>query len=165
VSQRSALTEAEASTWMPFAAVLELLPAGLNSRLLREVGQPLLNLYVLGHLRHEPGKQAGLSELAACVNSALPRMSRIVARLADDGLVSRSSCSSDGRAITVAITPAGEALLGEAMPLHDRLVRELLIDALSPIQLDQLRDIATTLAARLHPDIASPMDRQRSRAT
>lgn len=155
------LTEQELSTWMPFVAVLDLLPSSLNADLQRVVGQPLLNIYVLGHLLHEPSRQARLSALAACMNAALPRMSRIVARLEASGLVERSTPASDGRAVDVALTADGEDLLRVALPLHDRLVREAVFDVLSPLQLAQLREIAEVLITRLHPDMASPVDRQR----
>lgn len=157
----SVLTKEQFSAWKPFAAVLELLPANINSALQKVTGQPLVNLYALGHLQQQPDKTTGLSDLAACVSSALPRTSRLVARLEADGLVERSTCETDGRAVIITLTDKGEAFLDAAMPHHDRLVRELLIDALSPDQLEQLRDIAITLEARLHPDIASPVDRQR----
>ncbi len=161
MSDAPVLTREQFSAWKPFAAVLELLPASINSTLQKATGQPIVNLYALGHLQQQLHKTTGLSDLAACVSSALPRASRIVARLEADGLVKRSTCESDGRAVVVTLTSKGEDVLEAAMPHHDRLVRELVIDALSAEQLDQLRNIALTLEARLHPDMASPLDRQR----
>ncbi|GAA4672560.1 MarR family winged helix-turn-helix transcriptional regulator [Frondihabitans cladoniiphilus] len=155
------LTREQLSAWKPLAAVLELLPASLNSSLQKSTGQPLVNLLALGHLQQKPNKTTGLSDIAACVSTPLPRASRIVARLEADGLVERSTCETDGRAVIITLTTRGEQVLAEAMPHHDRLIRDTLIDVLSPTQLEQLRDIATTLEAHLHPDMASPVDRQR----
>ncbi|QZQ53642.1 hypothetical protein KZI27_00250 (plasmid) [Curtobacterium sp. TC1] len=92
---------------------------------------------------------------------SLPRASRIVARLEADALITRSTCKTDGRAVIVTLTPKGEDVLKAATPRHDRLVREFLVDALSAEQLAQLRNIASTLEVHLHPDMASPVDRQR----
>ncbi|WP_213816619.1 MarR family winged helix-turn-helix transcriptional regulator [Glaciihabitans sp. dw_435] len=161
MSEQAALTTEQFAAWKPFAAVLELLPTALNSTLQKATGQPLVSLYALGHLQRQPNKTTGLSDLAACVSSALPRASRIVARLEADGLVTRSTCAIDGRAVIVTLTAKGEDLLAEAMPHHDRLVRDLLVDVLSAEQLEQLRTIAGALEAQLHPDIAAPVDRQR----
>jgi DNA-binding MarR family transcriptional regulator len=159
---REALTREELDAWLPFMAVLELLPPAVNSALQHASGHSLLSLYVLGHLRRAPDRAAGVSELAACTSSALPRMSRALARLESDGLIARSACATDGRAVMMTLTVAGEVALERAMPHHDRILRELLVDALSPEQLGQLREIATALAQRLHPDGSAPIDRQRT---
>jgi DNA-binding MarR family transcriptional regulator len=164
MSDLRTLSQTEMSAWKPFASVLELLPNGINAALQREVGQPLVNLYVLTHLQQQPSRASGISELAACTSATLPRMSRTIARMEAEGLVERTTCATDGRAVIVRLTEQGEEFLEGAMPHHDRVIRELLIDALSPEQLAQLQDIAATLAARLHPDTASPIDRQRTTA-
>ena len=161
MTRPGSLSDEHFAAWKPFAAVLELLPASINGELQRSVGLPLLSLYALGHLQQQSNRTAGMSDLAACVNSALPRMSRVVARLEADGLVERSTCATDGRVVIVSLTEKGERVIEQAMPVHDQMVRELLIDALSPEQLQSLREISLTLEARLHPDVAAPIDRQR----
>lgn len=156
-----ALSGPAAAAWFPFAAVAEMLPAAMNSALLRESGVTLVSLFALMHLRQAEGRRVRLSDLAACANSALPRMSRIVARLEADGLVERSDCADDKRGIDVTLTDAGARVAEQATVVHDRLVREWVVEVLTAEQLAQLEQISCALMAKLHPDSASPVDRQR----
>ena len=159
------LSAAQLDAWLPFAAVLELLPAALNSQLTNESHLTLLDFYVLQFLHDAEGQNLRLSNLAASTHSTLPRMSKVASRLEASGLVSRGSGdSSDGRALTVSLTADGARALTQATPAHQRTVRSLIIDVLSEQQVLQLRDIARALAARLHPDAQVPVDRQRSHA-
>jgi DNA-binding MarR family transcriptional regulator len=59
------------------------------------------------------------------------------------GLAQRHS--GDGRAIHVAITAAGRAALSAAVPRHTQQVRRLVLDRLTPQQIDQLADISCTI--------------------
>jgi DNA-binding MarR family transcriptional regulator len=160
----AALTTEEFAAWKPIAAALELLPTTINSALQRCTGHSLVSLYVLGHLRRQGNRTAGVSDLAACTNTALPRMSRTLAKLESDGLVRRGTCMTDGRAVIITLTDKGDEALAAAMPHHDRIVRELIIDVLSPEQLFALSSASSALADHLHPDIDAPVDRQRARA-
>ena len=81
-----------------------------------------------GHPQAEP-----TSDSAACSNHQLSRMCR-------RGLVQRHS--GDGRAIHAAITAAGGAALEAAVPRHTEQVRRLVLDRLTPQQIDQLADIS-----------------------
>ena len=162
VTASDRLSEDEEAAWAVFGPVTDLLPSAVSSGLVREVGQPLLNVAVLMHLLRSPRRACRLSALAACADSALPRMSRIVSRLESDGLVRRVGCPGDGRAVDVTLTRRGADLAERARPVHDRLVRRLLVDALTPEQLGQLREISAALLAHLHFDADAPVDRQRA---
>jgi len=65
-----------------------------------------------------------LSQLTALTQSAL---SRVVDRLEKAGLVHRSACSEDRRALIVGLTEAGAALHREAAPVHRALLAEQLV--------------------------------------
>jgi DNA-binding MarR family transcriptional regulator len=54
-----------------------------------------------------------VTELAAWESIAQPSATALVGRLEGQGLVVRTGDPDDGRAVLVAITPAGEALLAE----------------------------------------------------
>jgi DNA-binding MarR family transcriptional regulator len=159
---RAAADEKGILDWMAFATLLETLPGVLNSQLVKETGQPLLSVYALLHLAHEPSHTAGLSSLAACLSSPLPRMSRITSRLEEEGLVERTTCAGGGRALNVRLTPKGEEAVADLLPAHDRVVRSLVIDTLSGAQLEQLGEISRSLLARLHPESEVPLDRQQT---
>ncbi len=63
-----------------------------------------------------------------------------VTQLERAGLVARRSCPSDVRGVFAVLTEAGRRRLEQAAPGHVALVRELLIDALTPGQLAAVAD-------------------------
>ncbi len=82
-----------------------------SSRLLRETatgGLTPTQLAVLGALMREGPRQ--LTELAALERINPTLLSRVVGRLEDDGLVSRSAQQQDRRAYLVSITDKGREL-------------------------------------------------------
>jgi DNA-binding MarR family transcriptional regulator len=93
-----------------------------------------------------------MTELAARTNATLPRLSHVVSRLEDRGLVERAPCPGDRRATNARLTDAGWRTLEDAAPGHVEHVRQNVIDALSPEQVGQLADIAGAILGRLDPD-------------
>ncbi|RDI48486.1 MarR family winged helix-turn-helix transcriptional regulator [Nocardia mexicana] len=67
-----------------------------------------------------------MSDLAGDIYLSQSALSRAVARLERDGLVSRSMCTDDRRAIFVCLTDKGRAVHADAAPTHrDVLSRTL----------------------------------------
>lgn len=72
------------------------------------------------------GAAASTSALARAVHLSSPTVTGILDRLVKRGLVDRARSGNDRRSVTVAVTPAGEALLAAApSPLQDRVRAEL----------------------------------------
>ena len=69
-------------------------------------------------------------------------------RLEKAGLVERRSCPSDVRGVLAVLTEAGRQRLEQAAPGHVTLVRELLIDVLTPGQLASLADALGEVSRR-----------------
>ena len=92
-----------------------------------------------------------MTTLAQRTNATLPRLSHVVRRLEDRGLVERFPCPDDGRATNARLTQSGLAALEAAAPGHVANVRQHVIDALSPVQIAQLGRIADALLERLDP--------------
>lgn len=150
---------------MLFGAVTDLLPAALNSQLVRDHDVTLFDYLVLLELSRAPDATLRPKALAACTSATLPRVSRVATRLEAEGLVTRSGgARGDGRAINVTLTAAGRDLLERATPGHHETLRALLLDALTSEQLGQLKEISLALLERLHPDAELPVDRQQARA-
>ena len=63
-----------------------------------------------------------------------------IGQLEKAGLVRRRSCPSDERAVYAVLTDDGMGLLERAAPGHVAMVRELLIDVLTPDQVRALAD-------------------------
>ncbi|MDP9443654.1 MAG: MarR family transcriptional regulator [Actinomycetota bacterium] len=154
------LSEEELEAWMRLAAVLELLPGVLDSQLRRDADLTHFEYYVLAMLSETPGRTLRMTALAARTNATLPRLSHVVRRLADRGLVERFPCPEDGRATNVRLTATGWAKVRESAPGHVANVRQHVIDALTPEQVGQLAAIAQALLTRLDPDGAmTPINR------
>jgi DNA-binding MarR family transcriptional regulator len=91
------------------------------------------------------------SELAAAERVQRPTVTRIVARLAEQGYVSRADDPADGRACLVSVTDEGRALLTEIRGRKDAyLARKL--DDLDPSELEALARAAGVLERLLEED-------------
>ncbi len=146
------LNEEELATWVRLAAVLELLPGVLDSQLRRDAELTHFDYFALAMLSEAPQRTLRMTSLAAQTNATLPRLSHVIRRLEDRGLVERFPCPDDARATNVRLTPAGRDKVLCAAPGHVANVRQHVIDALTPEQVRQLAAIADAILARLDPD-------------
>lgn len=146
------LTDDERTAWVKLTAVLELLPAALDLQLSTDEGLTHFEYFTLAMLSEAPNRVLRTSALAARTNATLPRLSRVVTRLEAVGLVERTPCATDRRATNVALTEAGWQKVVKAAPGHVSAVRKLVIDALTPVQIEHLSAILTALLKQLDPD-------------
>lgn len=146
------LTETEIETWLKFRAVVELYPGLLDAQLRRNSQLTHMEYQVLAMLSEVPDRTLRMTALAARTTSSLTRMSHVVTRLQQRGVVARSACAADGRATNVTLTDAGHALLVAAAPGHVTQVRESFLDALTDEQLTQLDAISDAILARIDPE-------------
>jgi DNA-binding MarR family transcriptional regulator len=146
------LTDEERIAWVRLAAVLELLPGVLDTQLRRDSDLTHFEYFVLAMLSEAPGRTLRMTSLAARTNATLPRLSHVVRRLEDRGLVRRFPCPEDGRATNAQLTDAGWEKIVAAAPGHVATVRQQVIDALSPEQVGQLAEITAAILGRVDPD-------------
>ena len=97
-------------------------------------------LSVLATLRSGPRR---ITDLAACEFVSQPGMTALVSRLEDEGWARRIPDPTDGRAVNVVITKAGERMLEEAIAARTEVLRKR-IARLSP---DERRALADAIAA------------------
>ena len=145
------LDRKQLAAWIRLVAVLELLPGVLDTQLRRDADVNGFEYYVLAMLSEAPGRTLRMTALARQTNATLPRLSHVVSRLEDRGLVERFPCPEDRRATNARLTDAGWARVQEAAPGHVANVRHHVIDALSAEQIDQLVEIGDAILARLDP--------------
>ncbi|WP_455359158.1 MarR family winged helix-turn-helix transcriptional regulator [Streptomyces sp. SYSU K21746] len=69
-----------------------------------------------------------VQELSARVHLSQSALSRLVARLEKDGLVTRGMCSEDRRGVRVALTDEGRARHAEVKPLQRAVLCRMLAD-------------------------------------
>lgn len=146
------LNQGERAAWVRLAAVLELLPGVLDAQLRRDADLMHFEYFVLAMLSEAPDRTLRMSALAAQTNSTPPRLSHVVRRLEDRGLVQRVPCpGGDARATNARLTAAGWRKVRQAAPGHVANVRENVIDALTAEQVDQLAEITEAILGRLDP--------------
>ncbi|NLG21341.1 MAG: MarR family transcriptional regulator [Actinomycetales bacterium] len=146
------LDDRELQVWVRMVAVLELLPAQLDSHLRRVADLTYFDYYVLAMLSEAPDRSLRMSELAVRTNSTLPRLSHVARRLEIRGLVHRTTASDDRRVTMARLTDAGWDTVVATAPEHVEQVRALVFDALTPEQVEQLRGITEALLDVLDPD-------------
>ena len=88
------------------------------------------------------------SELAAAERVRRPTITRVLTRLEEARLITRTPDPADRRSTLVAITPAGAALLSEGRTRKDAFLSERL-DDLSPADRDTLARAAAILEGLL----------------
>jgi DNA-binding MarR family transcriptional regulator len=124
----------------------------LDGQLRRDAGLSNFEYFVLAMLSESPDRVLRMTELAARTNATLPRLSHVVSRLEERGLIERTPCAGDRRATNARLTEAGWAKVQETAPGHVAHVRRQVIDALTPEQVAQLGVIAEAILRRLDPD-------------
>lgn len=145
------LTQPELAAWVRLASVLELLPGVLDAQLRRDAELMHFEYFVLAMLSEAPQRTLRMSGLAVQTNSTSPRLSHVVKRLEDRGLVERFPCPEDARATNARLTAAGWRKVREAAPGHVANVRQMVIDALTAEQVRQLSAIAEAILGRVDP--------------
>ena len=146
------LDDRERTAWVRFAAVMELLPGVLDSQLRRDAELTHFDYFVLAMLSEAPERTRRMTQLAAQTNATLPRLSHVVRRLEERGLIERFPCPQDARATNARLTAAGWDKVRATAPGHVATVREHVIDALTDEQVDQLAAIGDAILAKLDPE-------------
>lgn len=149
------LDDDELAAWLPFIAVVELLPGALDAQLRRDSDLTHFEYLALAMLSEAPGRTLRMTALAGRTNATLPRLSHVVSRLEKRGVVERTACTEDRRATNVRLTDAGWDVVVAAAPGHVARVRETVVDVLTPEQLGALREISGALLERLDPEGAT----------
>lgn len=145
------MDELQSRAWLALVWTTELLPAALDAQLQSDAGMTHFEFMVLSTLQQAKGAALRTKDLAAAVNATLPRLSRVVGKLAERGLVERAGAAGDARVVNVRLTTAGRRELVRAVPSHIALVKDLVIDRLSQAELEALVEILEPLVSRLDP--------------
>jgi DNA-binding MarR family transcriptional regulator len=146
------LSPAEREAWLGLLRVISKLPGLLDDQLERDADLNYFEYIVLAMLSERPDRTLRMSELAAVTNATLPRLSNVVKRLEARTLLRRTPDPSDGRFTQAVLTDQGMRTVVTAAPGHVETVRELVIDAVTPTQLRQLRAATDCILERLDPE-------------
>jgi DNA-binding MarR family transcriptional regulator len=121
--------------WRAFGRAHARVARRLDEDLRSRHGLSLQEYEALLHLAEAPGRRLRMGRLADSLLLSKSGVTRLIDRLVDDGLVQRTSCSSDARGAEAALTSTGLGRLRAAAPTHLDGIREYFILA---IQADDL---------------------------
>ena len=120
--------EIRAQGWRTLAAVHGLIEARLEKALQAAHELSVVEFTVLDALARQDGWHMRMQQLARAAALSASATTRLVTRLENRGLLTRVLCADDRRGIYTELTAAGERLLAEARPTHDRTLREALAE-------------------------------------
>jgi len=143
------LTAEELDSWLSVVRLMTWLPWSIDLQLQRDSKLGMVEYQVLAMLSESPERTRRMSSLAEVTNASLSRLSRVVKRLEERGLVRREPDPTDGRFTNASLTEDGFEALAEAAPGHVAHVRALVIDLLSPEQLRRLGRDAERILSRI----------------
>ena len=114
------------TAWREIAACHAAVCAALERELGDRHGLGVSDFEVLERLAESPERKSRAQDLADSVHLSQSALSRLVDRLARNGLVERCACDMDRRGVYVVLTDAGARRHVEAVPTHRDVLARLL---------------------------------------
>lgn len=143
------LDDEEMRAWQALLSGWALLEREIERQLKRDARLSHTQYEVLVRLAAAPDGRIRMTELADSLINSKSRLSYQVDQLEKAGLVCRGAVSGDSRGVTATLTDKGRRALDDAAPGHVALVRDLLIDVLTPAQLTAVADGLSEVAHRI----------------
>ncbi|WP_370681712.1 MarR family winged helix-turn-helix transcriptional regulator [Comamonas sp. GB3 AK4-5] len=112
-------------TWLVWASATQEMLTAFEANLANSCGLSQTQFFVLLLLKRNPDG-LGVGALAEGVSVTSQTMTRIIDRMVVSGLCSREVGPVDARARVVRLTPAGDAMLAQALPSHYAWVARLM---------------------------------------
>lgn len=143
------LSPAELGAWQGLLRATAQLHRLLDADLKRSHHLSGSEYDVLIQLGLAPHRRLRMTTLAEEVLMSPSGLTRLVDQLVRDGLLVRKRREDDSRSFDAVLTPTGRARLKAANRTHLQRVRELFLDRLSDVQLQQLADIWNAVDPKL----------------
>lgn len=153
-----ALDDRELRAWRGLLRAHAALTKALGTDLEREHGLPLTSYEVLMNLHDAPGRRMRMSELACCVILSRSGLTRLVDRLAREGLLEREACDDDARGAFAVLTEEGRLRVTAARRTHLAGVRTRFLERLSDDELEALGAVWDRVVAAEGEACCAPTD-------
>ncbi len=128
----NALTTRELRAWRGLLRTHAAMVKALDVQLEAAHGLQLTSYEVLMYLSDAEQERMRMCDLASTILLSRSGLTRLVDRLARDGLIERVACHDDARGAFAKLTPLGREKLRAARETHLAGVRRLFLDRLSP---------------------------------
>ena len=145
-SDHEPLTLGELRAWRGLLRAHACLAKRLDAELDRAHGLPMTSYEVLHHLEEASGGRMRMCDLAEQAQLSRSGLTRLVDRLARDGLLERCSCSHDARGSYACLTTIGRHRLQEARETHRAALRAAFFSRFSDEELSLLTDMCDRIA-------------------
>ncbi|MCH7232702.1 MarR family transcriptional regulator [Glycomyces sp. L485] len=134
------LDDEEMRMWLAFIAAGTLVDRELDQQLKEEAGLSHLQYEILIWLNEAPDRAMRMTELAERLINSKSGLTYQIGQMEKAGLVRRRPCEWSGSGVMAELTDEGRALLERTAPGHVEMVRELIIDVLTPEQRAAIAD-------------------------
>ncbi len=138
LSQAAPFDPVERRAWRAFLYAHARVAHRLEADLIARNDLPLAEFDVLFQLASAEGSRLRMNELADRIVLSRAGITRLVDRLAADGLVGRVRCESDARGCYAVLTEHGMARLDAATPGHIESVRRFFLERFDRSELELL---------------------------
>jgi DNA-binding MarR family transcriptional regulator len=149
-------SERHADAWIGLLETHKQLTRMLDAELESRYGLSLSGLELLARLAAAPERCLRLSALAAQAGLSLSRVSRIAVMLESRGLIERTPCPDDARAVEAHLTAAGLTVMRDAQCTHFASVQQRFFDQLRPGELDVLAEVFGRFSERAAESCTEP---------
>jgi DNA-binding MarR family transcriptional regulator len=127
--------DAQLAPWRAFLRAHARVERRLDEDLRSRHGLSLQEYETLLHLAESPERRLRMGRLADSLLLSKSGVTRLVDRLVDDGLVERTSCTSDARGAEATLTELGLSRLRAAAPTHLDGIRDYFVSAIDAADL------------------------------
>lgn len=150
IAEVSPLTprDARLAPWRAFVTAQAHVSRRLDEDLRAEHGLSLQEYVALLILAEAPERRLRMGRLADSLTLSKSGATRLIDRLADDGLVARLSCPSDLRGAEAALTEVGVDRLRTAAPTHLRGIADYFLSAIEGDDLETVERTMRSVADR-----------------
>lgn len=135
------LTDDQQSVWRTYLAMNAALLEIIERDMQQMGGMPMAYYLVMAMLSETPEHTLRMTQLALASQMSASRLSHAVARLEEQGWVTRTPDLHDKRGQLATLTEAGYEQLVAVSPTHAETVRHAMFDPLSDVQLNEFGQI------------------------
>ncbi|MBD5785004.1 winged helix-turn-helix transcriptional regulator [Cellulosimicrobium terreum] len=140
------LGDAERDAWDAYVAMRRSLDRVLEAGMRADGDLSPAEFEVLSTLHAAQDRALRTGELAAQLCWERSRVSHLVRRMSERGLVERGECADDARGTWIALTNPGRRALLRTVRGHTELLRDVVFDPLGPDGLARLESVSRTIA-------------------
>lgn len=139
-------------TWRAFLTAHALLTRRLDEDLRTGEGLTLGEYSALLQVAEAPGRSLRMNQLATGIFLSRSGVTRLIDRLEADGLITRSTCTDDGRGALAVLTDAGMTRLRDAARTHLDGIAQYFLDVVPEADLEQLTATFRAIGERVRAD-------------